>query len=253
MPVLSLHLPSMSETSPPERPDRGNAESGGSGSDDFQQRDDFGNFEANLYFLDAVGALAPPHTLLEVGCGKGRLIKHLLDTGHDIRGCEVNQFMLDEGRRLYGPLPIDKIDGSSLPYQAGTFDVLLSFDVLEHIPDSDAHLREVARVLKPGGSYLLQTPNKWTNTVFETIRWRSLTAWRQEHCSLHSARQIESRLSQHGFETRFYDVPVVTDFFRRKVRFHLGWLGAVLLRVINLDRWPRRLRTNFYIKATKTT
>ena len=96
--------------------------------------------------------------------------------------------MLDEGRRLYGPLPIDPVEGTALPYPAATFDILISFDVFEHIPDSDAHLREVRRVLRPGGGgggrYLLQTPNKWTNSVFETIRWRSLTAWRQDHCSL---------------------------------------------------------------------
>ena len=241
----------MSETRSIERPNRGDTESGGSGSDDFQQRDDFGNFEANLRFLEATQALQPRRKLLEVGCGKGRLIKHLLDAGHDVRGCEMNQFMLDESSRLYGPLPIDQVDGTSLPYPAATFDILMSFDVFEHIPDSDAHLVEVSRVLRPGGSYLLQTPNRWTNTVFETIRWHSLTAWRQDHCSLHSAREVRSRLSKHGFETRFYDVPVVTDFFRWKIRHHLGWPGSVLLRLVNPDRLPLPLRTNFYIEATR--
>jgi SAM-dependent methyltransferase len=219
---------------------------------DFQQRDDFGNFEANLKFLEDIQALQPPRKLLEIGCGKGRLIKHLLETDHDVRGCEVNQFMLDEGRRLFGPLPIDRVDGATLPYETATFDTLMSFDVFEHIPDSDAHLVEVRRVLKPGGRYLLQTPNKWTNTVFETIRWRSLTAWRQEHCSLHSAREIRTRFSKHGFETRLHDVPVVTDFFRWKIRHHLGRPGSLLIRLVNPDRLPLPLRTNFYIEATKT-
>ena len=241
----------MSETGSIERPSRGETASGRSGRDDFQQRDDFGNFEANLRFLEATQALLPHRTLLEVGCGKGRLIKHLLDPGHDVRGCEVNQLMLDEGRRLYGQLPIDPVDGTALPYPTATFDILMSFDVFEHIPDSDAHLLEVRRVLKPGGRYLLQTPNKWTNSVFETIRWRSLTAWQEDHCSLHSARELRSRLSTHGFETQFYDVPVVTDFFRRKIRHHLGRPGSVLLRLVNLDRLPLPLRTNFYIEATK--
>ena len=243
----------MNETGSIERPSRGETGADRSGRDDFQQRHDFGNFEANLRFLDATWALQPRRTILEIGCGKGRLIKHLLDAGHDVRGCEVNQRMLDEGRRLYGPLPIDPVEGTALPYPAATFDILISFDVFEHIPDSDAHLREVRRVLRPGGRYLLQTPNKWTNSVFETIRWRSLTAWRQDHCSLHSARELRARLSIHQFETRFYDVPVVTDFFRRKIRHHLGWPGSALLRLVNPDRLPMPLRTNFYIEATKWT
>ena len=45
---------------------------------------------------------------------------------------------------------------------------------------------EVRRVLKPGGWLLLQTPNKWTNSIFETIRWRSFSKWRVDHCSLHN-------------------------------------------------------------------
>jgi len=170
----------MNETGSIEHPRCGETESGRSGHDNFQQRDDFGNFEANLRFLDATQALQPRPPLLEIGCGKGRLIKHLLDAGHDVRGYEVNLLMLDESRRLYGPLPIDPVDGTALPYPTATFDIVLSFDVFEHIPDSDAHLMEMRRVLRSGGRYLLQTPNKWTNSVFETIRWRSLTAWRQD-------------------------------------------------------------------------
>ena len=84
----------MNETGSIERPRCGETESGRSGHDDFQQQDDFGNFEANLRFLDATQALQPRPTLLEIGCGKGRLIKHLLDAGHDVRGCEVNLLML---------------------------------------------------------------------------------------------------------------------------------------------------------------
>ena len=76
--------------------------------------------------------------------------------------------------------------GDRLGFSDSTFDLVLSFDVFEHIADSDAHLAEVARVLRPGGAYALQTPNKWTNSVFETIRWRSVTAWKADHCSLHS-------------------------------------------------------------------
>ena len=78
------------------------------------------------------------------------------------------------------------------------FDLVLSFDVIEHIPDTERHLLEVRRVLKPGGSYLLQTPNKWTNSIFETIRWRSVSKWRVDHCSLHTYRQLRQRLAVVG-------------------------------------------------------
>lgn len=215
----------------------------------FEQRDEYGNFEANLRFLDEAGPLPAGARLLEIGSGKGRLLQHLCARGYDAHGVEAREDMIAESRRLYGTLPLHSVSGPALPFADATFDVVLSFDVFEHIPDSDAHLREVARVLTPGGEYLLQTPNKWTNMVFETIRWRNFTAWRADHCALHSYREIVRRFDRHGFATTFYRIPVVTDFFRWKVRRYLGAPGVALLAVFNPDRLPHPLRTNFYVKA----
>jgi SAM-dependent methyltransferase len=218
----------------------------------FEQRHEFGNLEANLRFLEAASALAPGLRILEIGSGKGALLYYLRRQGHDVRGVEINAWMIDESRRLYGDLPLEPTGGGALAFPDGSFDVVLSFDVFEHIRDSDAHLRDVARVLAPGGRYLLQTPNKWTNSVFETLRWRSLTAWREDHCALHSYRQLQRRFRRHGFDVEFFDVPVVTDFFRRKIRRYLGAAGLLLVRVVNPDRLPLPLRTNFYVRATKS-
>jgi SAM-dependent methyltransferase len=216
----------------------------------FEERDDYGNYEANLRFLREAGLEPGAGPLLEIGSGKGRMLDLLRREGHDAQGVEVNASMIQESRRLYGALPIHKVDGAALPFEDQAFSTVVSFDVFEHIPDSDAHLAEVRRVLKPGGLYLLQTPNKWTNVVFETIRWRSFTAFRVDHCSLHSYREIRQRFANHGFKTEFFDIPVVTDFFRWKVRRYLGWPGLALLRVANPDRFPLALRTNFYVRGS---
>jgi len=97
----------------------------------------------------------------------------------------------------------------------------------------------------------VQTPSKWPNTIFETIRWKSLTRWREDHCALHTPGELRRRLEQHGFTAQFFDVPVVNDFFRAKVRRHLGWPGALALTIANPDRLPVEWRTNLYVRATK--
>jgi SAM-dependent methyltransferase len=212
----------------------------------------FGNAEANLRFLDATGALRPGVEVLEIGTGTGGMLNALIQRGVRARGVEINPSLIADSRKWFGDLPVQAVSGVELPFPAAAFDVVVSFDVFEHIRDSDAHLREVARVLRPGGQYLVQTPSKWPNTVFETIRWKSLTRWRDDHCSLHTPGQLRRRLDAHGFAVEFFDVPVVNEFFRRKVRRHLGWAGAVALTVANPDRLPIAWRTNLYVRATKT-
>lgn len=212
----------------------------------------FGNFEANLRFIDATGVFARPGVrALEIGTGTGALLNELLKRGYSVRGVELNQALIDEGRAHYGVLPVERVSGIRLPTADSEFDVVLSFDVFEHIEDSDAHLAEVARVLRPGGSYLLQTPQKWWNTIFETIRWHSVTAWRADHCALHTLGELEARLRRHGFEPGPWDIPVVNDFFREKVRRHLGAAGVALLSIANPDWLPLAWRTNMYIQARK--
>jgi SAM-dependent methyltransferase len=219
--------------------------------ENFELRNEFGNAEANLRFLATPGVLPHGARILEIGTGRGALLRYLLQQGHAVQGAEVNADRIEESRRLYGALPITQVQGVTLPFPDGAFDIVLSFDVFEHIRDSEGHLREVRRVLAPGGRYLLQTPNKWSNTVFETLRWRSFTSWRADHCALHSYGQLRRRLRRHGFDVTFHDVPVVTDFFRRKVAHYMGTPGRLLLTVANPDRLPLRFRTNFYAEARR--
>jgi len=219
---------------------------------DFECRDEFGNADANLHFLRHAVGLQPGSRILEVGSGRGSLLHTLRKEGFDARGVEVNESLIADSRRLYGELPVQAVKGPLLPFPDAAFDTVLSFDVFEHIRDSDAHLREVRRVLTPGGRYLFQTPNRWTNTIFETFRWRSFTSWRPDHCALHSHRQLRGRLERHGFTVRFHDVPVVTEFFVRKLRHYIGAPAPLLLRLFNPDRLPMPLRTNFYVEATKS-
>jgi SAM-dependent methyltransferase len=211
--------------------------------------DRFGNLEANLRFLDSERLLRTGGRVLEIGSGRGTLLAELRRRGVDAVGIEPNPALAIDAVRRQPPLPVARMSGDRLGFADRTFDLVLSFDVFEHIADSDAHLAEVRRVLRPGGAYALQTPNKWTNSVFETIRWRSFTAWQQDHCALHSLAELRARLRAHGFEPSFADVPVVNEFFREKLRRYLGPAGPALLKAVNPDRWPLKFRTNLYVVA----
>ncbi|WP_413163506.1 class I SAM-dependent methyltransferase [Capilliphycus salinus ALCB114379] len=222
--------------------------------DDFHQRKVFGNLESNLDFLEKANLLKPTDAILEIGSGNGNLLNNLYRQGYNIRGVEINPVRIEESQTLYGNLPLSKVHSEALPFANDSFDVVMSFDVFEHIPNSDLHLQEVHRVLKPEGLYIVQTPNKLTNSVFETIRWKSFTKWQADHCSLHTYWGMIKRLTKNGFDSiEFYDVPTVTDFFKVKVKTYLGGFGLASLKVVNPDRFPLYLRTNFYLTAKKYT
>jgi hypothetical protein len=108
----------------------------------------------------------------------------------------------------------------------------------------------VYRVLKPGGYYLFQTPNKLTNVIYETLTTRTL-AWRQYHPSLHFAGQLKRRLAKHGFEVRFVKMNTVNAFTLRKLEKYprlQKWMQR-----LNFQRLPLWMQTNLYVIAKKTS
>ena len=218
---------------------------------DFDKRVDFGNFDSNLSFLQKAGVLDKRKKILEIGSGTGRMLNYLLNEGYSVQGLEKKETVIEKSKLLYGDLHIQKVDSEKIPYSDNSFDIVISFDVFEHIPDSDSHLKEVFRVLSNDGYYLLQTPNKYTNSVFETIRWKSFSRWKTDHCSLHTYKQIIKRFDNCGFEVKFVQIPIVNDFFKRKVKRYMGSFGLLLLKVINPDKLPTNLQTNFYVIAKK--
>jgi SAM-dependent methyltransferase len=219
----------------------------------------WGNLETNIEFLRRAGLPPAPAKILEIGCGKGAMLRHLRSAGYVVTGIDLNGPALSHCRAASAGVSLCCASGDRLPFADGAFDTVLSFDLFEHIRDSDRHLTEVRRVLRPEGRYLLQTPNKWTNIPFELLRqWKKyrtgpLASYREvvsDHCALHSYWQLRRRFARHGFSLSHVDVPVVNEYFRDKMRMYLGALGPLLLSVLNPDRFPRPARTNFYVIAS---
>jgi SAM-dependent methyltransferase len=219
-----------------------------------RDRTSWGNHLSNVEFLGRTGLLASHRKVLEIGCGMGLILSWLAEHGHDAIGIDMNPAAVAACK---DDLTVLEANGEDLPFEDESFEIVMSFDVLEHIPDTDRHLLEVRRVLRPGGWYLFQTPNKWTNIPFEILRWSKRYGIRRafdflkppQHCSLHNYWQLRRRLHKHGFAVEYYDVPVVNEYFKNKVKKFAGNAGLVALQILNPDRLPVALRTNFYVSA----
>ena len=208
-----------------------------------------GNLRTNLDFLAQTNLLQPEDKILEIGCGIGTIVAELAGQGRDIRGTDISQVAIEYGRRKYPGIRLEVQPAEELAFEDGAFDAVLSFDLFEHIARIDRHVAEVRRLLKPGGYYLFQTPNKWSNAVFETLNHKTLK-WRRVHPSLHTPGQLRRRLAKHGFETRFVKMNPINEYTRTKLR-RLGLLGRLIER-LDFRRLPLGWQTNLYVVARKT-
>jgi ubiquinone/menaquinone biosynthesis C-methylase UbiE len=212
-------------------------------------REQLGNLHTNLEFLAETDLLRQEDRILEVGCGIGSLTAELSRKGYNITGTDISREAIKYGLEKYDDIKLMVQPAEDLDFKDGAFDAVLSFDLFEHIAAIDKHISEVRRVLRPGGYYLFQTPNKYSNIIYETLRTRSMQ-WRRYHPSLHSPGQLRRRMARHGFESRFVKMNPINEFTEKKLQA-LGLLGRILRRV-DFRRMPLVLQTNLYVVAHKT-
>ena len=114
-----------------------------------------------IAFLERSG-VAVQGRVLDAGCGGGGMPLSLAEEAGDVVGIDpINRFG-DAGVRLARERGLRNLhfllaDGMALPFDDGSFDLVLSHAVIEHVADAPLYLRECARVLKPGGRVYLST------------------------------------------------------------------------------------------------
>jgi ubiquinone/menaquinone biosynthesis C-methylase UbiE len=115
--------------------------------------------------LDWISAVAGPlrgRSALDCGCGQGEYVRALLELGADAWGVEHSAQKIAAARSRGDPLAsrVSVGDIEALEFTDARFDLALLNEVLEHVPHDDRGIREVYRVLKPGGVAVVFSPNR---------------------------------------------------------------------------------------------
>ncbi|SHN14933.1 Methyltransferase domain-containing protein [Cyclobacterium lianum] len=98
--------------------------------------------------------------LLEIGCGEGRGVEVLGPQIDHYHGIDKIGDILERLRQKHPEYVFDQVVLPPMPgLKDNAYDVVVSFQVIEHIQDDLLYLREIYRVLKPGGFALISTPN----------------------------------------------------------------------------------------------
>lgn len=189
-----------------------------------------------------------PLRLLEIGTGSGG-IAHYFGTHPSLR-CAVDAVDVVDNRLIQEGYRYQQVTGVELPFDAGSFDVVISNHVIEHVGDANAqaqHLREIRRVMHPDGMGYLAVPNRWMLTE-PHYRLKFLSWWP------HSWRTPYLRLMGKG---DFYDCEPLemrqlermlhaTDFLCRNLCIEAARQALEIERPQSrVTRWLRRIPDAF--------
>lgn len=114
------------------------------------------HFMAKIHLGDIQGK-----RILEIGCGRGAFSKYLVAQGADLVAADFSPSAVMETKRLLDGSPCDirVADIQQIPFGDNEFDLVISLETLEHVPDCEKGLSELVRVTKPGGRVIVTTPN----------------------------------------------------------------------------------------------
>jgi len=98
--------------------------------------------------------------ILVDGCGVGTYVRALRDITPYVWGLDIEPERVAEAQAAVPDAALQVADGERLPYADGSFDVVLSHEVIEHVNNDRQALVEALRVLRPGGRLLLFCPNR---------------------------------------------------------------------------------------------
>ena len=190
--------------------------------------------------------------VLEGGCGLGMYLHHLGDYTDQIIGLDVELARLRDANQL--TTPVVNAVGEMLPFPADSFSLVLSHEVLEHVNDDQAAIKEIVRTLKPGGRLVLFCPNR--GYPFEThgIYWRGHYRFGNIPFVNYLPRKYRNRLAPHVKAYSRYDLEQLFDdlaviFIQRRIIFgaydniiaRLPGIGKILRSILQwLEKTPLR-------------
>ena len=198
---------------------------------------DFHSYERN-WSLPAL--FSSPQLVLDIGCGDGAVGEYLIQQHHcQVIGLDFSQHALKRSQNR-GIKSIQSDFDKPLPIANSTIDTVFFGDVIEHIYFPDLAIKEIARVLKPGGRVIISCPNMgyWRyrlhylfTGLFPETEWIEKELWNSQHIRFFNPKLLSTLLLKHkleptkfiGVSRRRLDLPLLSLFPQ--------WFGMIMIQV----------------------
>ena len=150
----------------------------------------------------------PEGTMLDLGCGEGRHIFGLMEKFPDLKCIGLDPHIESLDKAFEGPKFLESISNTktnflsgsaySLPFSDDSFDLVVCSEVLEHLHDYKDAIKEINRVLKPGGQFLASVPAEFP----EKICWLLSEAYQNQpggHLRIFKKNKLIKEVAEHNF------------------------------------------------------
>lgn len=153
--------------------------------------------------------ITPGERLLDLGCGGGRHAFEAYRRGARVVAADLDQGELPSVSGMFGAMQLEgevtapaaaaavRCDGTRLPFGNGAFDKVIAAEILEHVPDDQRAMAEVARVLRPGGVAAVTVP-AW---LPERVCWALSDEYHEVpggHVRIFTRAELVAKLSRAG-------------------------------------------------------
>ena len=179
-----------------------------------------------------IGSYKQGGRILDIGCSSGGFLSTMRGSSWDLYGIEMEESTAERARARTGA-HVFVGDAVNAPFLPDTFDVITSFDLLEHVYSPREFLTKVFEWLKPGGIYYAMMPNidSWEAKLFKT-HWYGLELPR--HLFHFSPRSVRYLMNKIGFEEVCVKTPRVS-YMQRSV----GYVCSTMLDQIGIASAPQ--------------
>lgn len=175
--------------------------------------------------IETISRLRADSRILDIGCAEGHTIKWLRDVFPDrfeLIGVDLSKIRVQKAREKNIPgASFYEGDAMNLPFEDGRANFVIASQVIEHVPDDDQMLREVERVLAPGGRFQIDTvyKRKWAMYIY-----RSPSGWVLDPTHLREYTDIDGLLAKFPAQLKVSGVKCIKSYRRLNLIKPLAFL-----------------------------
>lgn len=158
---------------------------------------------------EIAASLANDLDVLDLGCNVGYGTYAVSRSARSIIGIDVSEKVINDARNSYQAenLSFSSFDGTTLPFPDESFDLVISFQVIEHIEDCQRYLSEVSRVLKRHGIFFATTPNA-------TLRLDiGMKPWYKFHVREYRPDELSALIKRHFPKTEIFGLHATPSLY----------------------------------------